>query len=218
MAPDPAPANRPISRRKRRAITLAAALAVSCALPLPAAPASAEPVTRDGLTFSDELGGFRILSLSGIGSLEDPFVLVEEMTTLGEIALVIRGLASRSQLRPNRFSSITFAGFHLVKVVINRSGREWASYEHELREDLAEPSSYGDGLSFDQPKTGPRPFESDRFQRSHEVTEPADLVRFDSGRVAVGEAATFRYVITDASPLDRFYLLQRPAWPIAARR
>ena len=53
--------------------------AVAACLASPNA-ASSEPLTASGLQFSDEKGGFRIVSLTGTGRSDDPFVLVEEIT------------------------------------------------------------------------------------------------------------------------------------------
>ncbi len=53
--------------------------------------ASAETRAAGGLTFSDELGGFRLISVSGTGSILDPIVIVEEITGVGPTILVIRG-------------------------------------------------------------------------------------------------------------------------------
>jgi hypothetical protein len=43
--------------------------------------ALAEPITLDGLTFSDELGGLELMEGWGSGTLVDPFVLVEDITS-----------------------------------------------------------------------------------------------------------------------------------------
>ena len=37
--------------------------------------AAADPITVEGLTFSDELGNFRLVSVTGTGTLNDPFVV-----------------------------------------------------------------------------------------------------------------------------------------------
>jgi hypothetical protein len=44
-----------------------------------AADAPAAEWRTGGLTFSDELGGFRLLSASGVSTVENPIVIVEEI-------------------------------------------------------------------------------------------------------------------------------------------
>jgi hypothetical protein len=39
-------------------------------------------ISVNGVTFSDELGGFVLERASGQGSMDDPFVVVERMTSL----------------------------------------------------------------------------------------------------------------------------------------
>lgn len=172
--------------------------------------AAAEPFTANGLQFSDENGGFRIVSLSGTGHRNDPFVLVEEITGDRPAVLVIRGLSQRSGDTLSSFSS-----FSLVKVVINKTGRSWSGFDHELREAMDQPSGYMDGLSFDQPQVGPRPFVSDRFQVANEVREPHDTLRYRDGTVAAGQTVRFSLFITDPTPRQEFFLIQRPFWPVA---
>ena len=58
---------------------------------LMAAPATAAPITVEGVTFSDERGDFTLRSVTGTGSIGDPFVVVEDITGR-EPTLVIRFL------------------------------------------------------------------------------------------------------------------------------
>ena len=171
--------------------------------------------TARGLAFSDELGGFRILSVTGSGARDDPYVVVEEITDNGPVALVIR--RSRAGLgsihRPPASRSFT-----LTKVVINRSGRKWLEFDLELREVLNQRSDYMDGLSFDQPMQSPRPFLSDRFDVVREVREPYDGLKFWHGAVAVGEAVRFSIQITDPTPTAVFYLIQQSNWLVASTK
>ena len=177
-----------------------------------ASPVQAEPKITGGLQFSDEQGHFRILSLSGSGTREDPFVLVEEILDNRPAVLVIRGLASEA----GRMATMSsFTSFALTKVVINRTNRTWSGFDHELREHLGQPSSYMDGLSFDQPEIGPRPFYSDRFDLAHEVREPHDTLRYREGSVLPGQSVRFDIYITDPTPRSEFFLIQQPYWPIA---
>lgn len=43
-----------------------------------------------GLSFSDELGGFRLISATGSGRGSDPIILVEEIFGMGPAVLTIR--------------------------------------------------------------------------------------------------------------------------------
>lgn len=176
-----------------------------------AGAAEARPFTLEGLTFSDELGDFEILSASGTGTLEDPFVIVEEVTG-AEPVLVIEGLTARFA---NRVGSHHLTGFALRKVAVNRTGFIWMSYNLELRQSEDEHSPYGDGLSFGQASDVWRPFASSVFLTSHTTDEPVDAVVFTDGQVEPGQSATFDLVITDTSPVGRFLLLQAPDRPVA---
>ena len=138
----------------------------------------------EGLTFSDELGGLTIVEARGSGSLEDPFVLVEEVTADGPAILVIRGMTHRFG---NRIRSHHEIGFALIKVVRNRTDQPWSLFNLELREFLDHASPFGDGLSFGQATEAGRPFSSDRFAESLETREPFDGVQFYSGLVPPGE-------------------------------
>ena len=72
--------------------SLSALIALFVAL-LAASPASA---TEDGVwragayTFSDELGGFRILSVKGSGTKDDPAIITQEFQSASPVTLVIR--------------------------------------------------------------------------------------------------------------------------------
>jgi hypothetical protein len=190
-----------------RALALAALM--GCGL-----PALADPVSLQGLTFSDESGGLRIVEARGRGSLEDPFVLVEEITSDGPAILTIRGMSHRFG---NRIRSHHEIGFALVKVVRNRTAQPWTMFNLELREFLDSHSPFGDGLSFGQASEAGRPFRSDRFAESVETREPYDGVQFVDGLVAPGETATVSVVVTDTTPRWEFFLLQTQDSPLARR-
>src|SRR4051812_42777259 len=93
-----------------------------------------------GFSFSDELGGFRLLAATGSGTPGDPVVLVEEIYDVAPATLVIRNLDLVAG-RPLQTQ------FTLVKHVTNRSVRVWAAFEFELQEAEGKPSVYSDGLS-----------------------------------------------------------------------
>src|SRR5215467_16246156 len=83
-----------------------------------AGAAVAAPISAGGLTFSDELGGFSILGVSGSGSLADPFVVVEELHSADEAVLVIRGLTANFG---NKIVTQHLTGFAIAKIVVNGS-------------------------------------------------------------------------------------------------
>jgi hypothetical protein len=175
--------------------------------------AAAASFSASGISFSDELGGFTIVSASGSGTLADPFVIVEEITGPQEPVLVIRGL---SALFGNRVGSHHLTGFALKKIVINKTADDWNLFEMDLRETLAHHSPYGDGLSFGQGSRIGHPFVSSTFPNVNETDEPSDFVAFRDGTVRPGEAVSFSLIITDTSPVSPFLLLQQPTRIVAS--
>jgi hypothetical protein len=172
----------------------------------------AEPITLEGLTFSDELGGVRLESGWGTGSLDDPIVLVEEITGDGPATLVVRGMTHRFG---NRIRSHHEVGFALTKLVRNGTGEPWSLFTLELREFFEHASPFGDGLSFGQASDVGRPFASDRFAETIETREPFDGVQFVDGLVEPGETVALSFVVTDTTPRWEFYLLQKRDSPLA---
>ncbi|MFQ5958361.1 MAG: hypothetical protein ACE5LF_03235, partial [Alphaproteobacteria bacterium] len=173
---------------------------------------NAQPVTLNGVTFSDELGGFTIVGASGTGTLEDPFVVVEEITGPGAAVLVIRGFSPEFG---NRVGTYHPAGFALKKIVTNRTPFAWSFVDFELQQNLGLSSDTLDGLSFGQGANSGRPFRSDRFVRVAEINEPVDYISFHEGVLKPGETATFDVIVTDTTPVALFYLVQRPNRPVA---
>ncbi len=168
--------------------------------------AGAKELTLGGLTFSDELGGVRLLDGSGTGTLDDPVVLVEEIVDYGPAVIVIRGMHARFG---NRISSQHDVGFAVTKVVKNATTQPWTLFTLELREKLEQESPFGDGLSFGQASEAGRPFLSDRFNTNLETREPFDGVQFYDGIVEPGETVVLNFVITDTTPRFKFYLMQK---------
>ena len=195
-----------------KAIRLLAAAALALGA---AASAAAESITLEGITFSDDLGGIVLVGGRGRGTLEDPFVVVEIITDDGPGVLTIRGLDSDFG---NRIASNRLAGFALTKIVCNGTGRDWLSFDLELRERLADHSPYEDGLSFGQGTLAGRPFLSDIFRDADEISEPFDKVSFSGGTVPPGGTVAVTVVITDSTPRPVFYLLQKRGKPVAERR
>lgn len=186
-------------RAGRRAACLALLVAWSAGAP------RAETLEAGGYAFSDELGGFRLLSASGAGTRGDPIVLVEEIDDIVPAVLVIRRLPV-----PARRPSGTLGALSLVKVVANRSGQIWVGFDLELQEEKDEPSVYGDGLSFDQIGRRPDDLSSDRFARHRSRFEPYDRIGFEDGHVDPGDTVRFSLTITDPTPKTEFYLVQDP--------
>lgn len=169
-----------------------------------AAPAQAVSITVNGLTFSDEYGGFNLISVSGTGTREDPFVIVEEVGGAGNAVLSITGWRSGYYAGEHGGAS-----FVVRKVVINATDKEWGSYELELRELLDTPSGYLDGLSFGQPLGESRPAASDRLPQVVVRDEPLDAMIFSGGGVSPGEQVAFEFIVTDMTPVDQVFLIQR---------
>ena len=173
---------------------------------LAAGPASAAPITLAGLTFTEVGAGVTITGGSaGTGSTADPIILFENVTGL-DVSISIEDLVGFG----NPTGSGHTAGFALRKVVTNSTGLAWNFYDHELQETLGIPSAEGDGLSFAQGAASVRPFTSDIFTNVDEVTDVRDFINFSGGSVAPGATVSFDYVITDGSPIETFYLRQRP--------
>ena len=170
--------------------------------------AQADTYTAAGLSFSDELGGFRLISASGAGTIANPIVVVEEITQVGPAVLVVRGA---QLIQHQGQTTMTYIRLAVIKIVINGSGRVWAGFDLELQETLNQPSPYGDGLSFDQLGSfaGIR-FLSESFTTARRVNEPYDRVQFHGGAVDPGESVRFNFYITDPTPKLEFFLLQEP--------
>ena len=161
-------------------------------------------------SFSDETGGYEIISVTGLGSRQDPIVITQKLTSLKPSTMTIRNLA--------RFfdSTATFNGWtsmHLQIVTLNISAASWIGYRFELQEEPGKPSIYGDGLSFNQIGRNQRDFLSDRFIRHEVEHEPGDRLVFEDGWVNQREYVEFNLYVLDLSPVDVFYLVQVPQLP-----
>ncbi len=178
-----------------------------------AAPAAgADRVVLDGAVFTAEHGGLRLRDGWGRGSRDDPFVLVEEITTNGAAVLTVRRTATRFG-RP--VAGGIGVGFVLKKIVTNRTERPWTIFEMELRQDLVAPSDYWDGLSFHQSGDRTPYVVSDRFATVDLADEPADRLAFSAATIAPGETVTVQVAVTDHSPVSPFFLIQRRDAPLA---
>jgi hypothetical protein len=177
-------------------------------LPCPAQSAS---FSVGGVTFSDKLGGFVLERVTGHGSVDDPFVVVERMTNPEGGTLLFRADPAFG----NRIGSIGQIGFALVKVVENTTGHPWTSFELELQSKLGIPSDDLDELSFGQGSTAGRPFTASSFSLATIVDEPFDRIEYENGNIPAGGRVALRLVISQPASLHEAYLAQRPGRPVA---
>jgi hypothetical protein len=191
-----------------RAIRLAATVVLGL---IWAGTALATEITHEGLTFSDEGGGFTLRSVAGSGTLDDPYVVVEEVTGPRDAVLTISGLKQVG----NRIGSHHIAGIAMTKIVINRSEDTWQNYQLELREVPTRHSPYEDGLSFAQNTVIAGAFTASSFPDMERLDEPQDTLGFSGKSVSPGESAEFSFLITDMSPIGKFYLYQQPLQPVS---
>ena len=179
------------------------------------APAAwADSVSVAGLTFSDELGGFRLLSASGRGTPEDPFVVVEEVTASEPVVLTIRGTLDpwSGRLAQNRIGTDHPIGYALRKVVINRTDSVWTGYDLELQQPLGQASTQDDGLSFGEGSAFQRYAHADLFRVARVTSMPLDSIVFSIGDVPPGGRIALDFVVTDIQERPVVYLAQRRPW------
>lgn len=175
--------------------------------------ARADSISHLGLEFSDEMGGFRVVSVSGTGTLEDPITVIEEVTEpQRNIVLTIRGFGRDFG---NRVGTQHLAAFAMRKIVRNASDRVWRNYQMELREVPTRRSPYGDGLSFGQNSTAGESYPSSNFPRIQRLDEPEDSLGFSDSEIAPGAEANFRFIVSDMSPVSQFYVVQIPLQPLS---
>ncbi len=162
-------------------------------------------------SFSDELGGFRILAVSGTGSRSDPVLLQQELYTASAVVLVIR---TTGEVPRYAYDERAGAGYLFMKIdTLNASNLPWVEFEFELQELRGVSSVYGDGLSFDQRNVGSEHIGSNAFAVHDRKLEPYDRLLFQSGTVNAGHSVTFQLLITDLTPKPVFYLVQDPRIP-----
>src|SRR5262245_47077994 len=186
--------------RHRVAGRVSAACALGVFLSLPAATGSfAGSKTGDprllesgAYSFSDELGGFRITSVTGTGTRSDPIVVTQELESSSPVTVVIRAIRP---IDPFSTSANTVNGFlYMRAVVLNNSGQAWVEFELELQEVLRKASVFGDGLSFDQRQSSSDNISSDSFLKFSRDFEPYDRLLFQQGRVDPLKTASFSFL------------------------
>jgi hypothetical protein len=179
--------------------------------------ARAEMVGDDGLwlagaySFSDELGGFHITGVKGIGTKADPIVVSQELLSATPVTLVIR---TTRPIRPFESPDFYANGILYMRVEFrNNSGQAWVEFEFELQELLGQASVFGDGLSFDQRSLDKSNISSDSFAEFSRDFEPYDKLLFRNGKIDSQRTGTFGFLITDFTPKRQFYLVQDPRIP-----
>ncbi|MDP3896789.1 MAG: hypothetical protein Q8Q62_08940 [Mesorhizobium sp.] len=181
-----------------------------------AAPASAGEKSvwiAGAYSFSDELGGFLIRGASGTGSKSDPIVIDQEMLSASPVTLVIRAV---TPIRMLSNTSVFANGMMHVRLrTLNNSGIAWTEFEFELQEILGKPSTFGDGLSFDQRRSSDENRSSNAFRIHSTDFEPFDRLLFTDGHVDPLDTADFGFFITDFTPKREFYLRQDPRVPLS---
>jgi hypothetical protein len=173
--------------------------------------AESASLSVNGVTFSDRLGGLILEKVTGEGSMDDPFVLVERMTDSN-------GGTLSFHVEPdfgNRVGSAHAIAFAVIKVIQNATELPCNSFELELQSKLGTPSDYGDGLPFRQGSNAGKPFSSDGFDQVILMDEPYYRIQFDHGKISIGAQVTLRFVLSESVPLAEAYLLQRPGKPVA---
>lgn len=163
-------------------------------------------------SYSDEMGGFRIVAVSGSGTKEDPVQIEQAFDSAGPVTLMIRA-EKPIRLRPVPSAEVATGMIHMRIVAINGSGLPWIEFEFELQEQPGEPSTYGDGLSFDQRRKDGEQMASDRFDAFTRDFEPHDRVLFTRGVIDPDDSGLFQMFITDFTPKRTFYLKQDPRAP-----
>jgi hypothetical protein len=169
--------------------------------------AGAATWTVGGVSFSDELGGARLVGASGTGTRDDPIILLEEISGAGPAVLVVRNdRTGHLNLSP----ALGFLSLSVVTIIANRGPWAWTGFDLELRRTFDQPSLYTDGLSFDQPQAFARVAKADRFAQTLQNDEPFDRIRFDAGNVNPTEYLRLAFDIVDVNGAAGFYLVQRP--------
>ena len=175
--------------------------------------AQSDEIWRSGrFSFSDELGGFSITGVSGTGTRRDPYYIRQVFHTAESGTMTIRTHQMENVARlPN--NNVTHSAIHVQIETVNGSNLPWIGLGYELQETLNSVSTYGDGLSFDQLARETLDKSSDRFSTFEAQYEPGDRLVYTGGVVDSGATVTTRFVITDFTPVDKYYLFQDPLIP-----
>lgn len=200
-------------RRFGRSVLLGSLLGfLAASYPAGVATADPEKVWSTGAySFSDELGGFRITGVSGVGTRDDPLVVTEELDSAMPVTLTIR---AAKPIKPFAGAGEYANGIMYMRIdALNNSGRTWVEFEFELQETLERPSVFGDGLSFDQRNKTPDNIISGNYKDFDRNFEPYDRLLFTNGHVDPLKTVRFEFLMTDYTPRQTFYLVQDPRIP-----
>ncbi|HIK15997.1 MAG TPA: PEP-CTERM sorting domain-containing protein [Leptolyngbyaceae cyanobacterium M33_DOE_097] len=162
--------------------------------------AQAAALRLGDITFSEIAGDYRITG----GFRQDGYYFIQQEVYGPNVDLVmaIDGFP--------RLYDRGYLGIQIQSIVTNLTNTPWIFFDHELQQVLGRPSPEADGLSFAQGIRSVRPFVSNIYARADEVTDVRDFINYSQGVLNPGGSAIFRYAITDTTPVNRFYLLQRP--------
>lgn len=188
--------------------------AICCCYRFAVAEVDAGEIRLDGITFASGSENMRLLGASGRGTLQDPFIIREEVFAEGDVVLQI---SIDDPEFGSRVATLHAVGFALRKQVVNNTGRAWDFFSMELEFYAGQGSDYFDGLSFGQSTIVNRPFRSNLFDRVEDMTEPRDMMRFSQGRVSPGQMVDFQIAITHTGPKPKFFLVQHSRRPIVSR-
>jgi hypothetical protein len=187
------------------------ALALCCLL-FGSLHAIAEPIRLDGITFSEGSANVRLMGVSGSGTLNDPFIVIEEIFDEGEAVLAVDVWSNNFG---SRIATMHATGFAITKVVINKTKRTWDYFGVELEFVHGIGSDYYDGLSFAQSAIANRPFRADRFKNVEDLIEPRDIVRFTNGAMRDNEEGRFTFSVTYTGHTPKFLIVQHVRRPYA---
>lgn len=173
----------------------------------------AKTIRVGDFSFSDALGGFELVSVTGRGTERDPFLIVEKILRLEPVTLIVHwhGDLVIEPKPGGGMPARPFLRIAVTKRVINATKKVWSGFHLELQVRKGKPSVYRDGLSFDQLRHfSGAPAWSDRFKTAWWRSEPFDRVRFNGGFADPGTTVNLHIKITDTTPEPVFYLRQQP--------
>ncbi|MEM7070003.1 MAG: hypothetical protein AAF478_14085, partial [Pseudomonadota bacterium] len=163
-------------------------------------------------SFSDELGGFRILGVSGTGTKQNPYYIRQVLDDAEGATLVIRTHRMDNVAKlPN--NNVTHSSIHVYLETVNNTNLAWIGFGFELQEVRNKPSTHGDGLSFDQLGRKSSDVHANRFADFEIEFEPGDRIVYTNGFVNNQTSVSTGFVITDFTPVHKFYLYQDPLIP-----
>lgn len=203
-----------MSRARLKALGAACLASLLCISGLAASQAQdkAKLWRAGNYSFSDELGGFAIHGVYGLGTREDPIVIREELYSASPVTLTVRE-ATPTIGSQSLDGNLGTGALFLRLQITNSGGQSWVEFELELQEVLNHSSTFADGLSFDQRRESASAIGASAFAHYSRDFEPYDRLRFSEGKMDTGETATFEFPLTDFTPRWQFYIVQDPRIP-----